>query len=230
MRIEDVETWKPVVGYEGLYEVSDHGRVRSLDREVPTKGLGKRTIKGRILSSAIHHTGYVQYGLSRNGKQRNHLAHSLVLEAFVGPRPPEQEGCHRDSNKTNNRLTNLRWDTKVGNAADKPSNRGSANPNARLDEKQVAYVIERLEAGVPQLELAHRLGIPGPTINHIATGRTWSETTKRRPTRRHTTVTQELANRMARMKHDGMSLNAIAKELGVGSATVFRNYRRGAIC
>lgn len=94
------EVWKPCVGYEG-YEVSNLGRVRS---------------PNQILSSAPGSHGYLQVQL-RRGNVRT--VHSLVLEAFVGPRPAGKEVCHGDGDKMNCALSNLRWDFPKGNADDK---------------------------------------------------------------------------------------------------------------
>lgn len=105
------ERWLPVPGWEGLYEVSDLGRVRSLDRPNGLRG------RVRVLSVGSH--GYLDVGLCDGGVRRTRLVHRLVLEAFVGPCPEGQEACHADSDRTNNRLSNLRWDTTKANAADR---------------------------------------------------------------------------------------------------------------
>ena len=114
------ERWLPVVGHEGSYEVSDLGRVRSLDRtRVYTSKWGtpmRRFFPGRILfASSTAKTGYsiVHFGNGQSG-----LVHRLVLTAFVGPPPEGTECCHNDGNPQNNRLENLRWDTHQSNLLD----------------------------------------------------------------------------------------------------------------
>jgi len=111
------ESWRAVVGFESGYEVSDLGRVRSITRTVPCKG-GTRTVNGRIRKQAVTSVGYSIITMSVDNKLTTKLVHLLVLEAFVGPRPDGMEACHYDGNKTNNRLSNLRWDTKAANAED----------------------------------------------------------------------------------------------------------------
>src|SRR3970282_914182 len=102
------ERWLPVVGYEGSYEVSDLGRVRSLDRILPC---GRRK-KGIVLRpSPGANGGHLGLHLCAYSK-RNARVHRLVLAAFVGPCPIGMEGCHDDGAPTNTRLRNLRWDTK----------------------------------------------------------------------------------------------------------------------
>lgn len=112
------EEWRPVVGYEGCYEVSDRGRVKSLTRLVPSKAGSTRTSPGRLLATPPTKGGggYPRVSLGSNTNTR--FVHLLVLEAFVGPRPEGMEGCHNDGNPANNRLDNLRWDTHSSNISD----------------------------------------------------------------------------------------------------------------
>lgn len=107
------EEWLPVVGYEGLYEVSNRGRVRSLDRFI-----GRRFWPGKQLSLALHTFGYPMVGLSRQCDKRVVCVHVLVLQAFVGPRPPGAEACHRNGNPSDNRPENLYWGTHADNMRD----------------------------------------------------------------------------------------------------------------
>lgn len=105
-----MEIWKSIPGYEGTYEVSNLGRIRSLDR---IDNLG-RSKKGVILALVPQPNG--RLGVNLRGK--NHKVHVLVLTAFKGPRPRGMEGCHGDGNHTNNKLDNLRWDTRSSNTKD----------------------------------------------------------------------------------------------------------------
>lgn len=110
------ETWRAVVGLEGKYEVSNLGRVRSLNRKIGDGRRGTRLKRGKMLSqSANVKSGYLYVGLGQNGKR---LVHRLVLESFVGPCPDGMECCHNDGDRTNNRVDNLRWDTRYGNCQD----------------------------------------------------------------------------------------------------------------
>ncbi|WP_374243086.1 NUMOD4 motif-containing HNH endonuclease [Mycobacterium sp. CnD-18-1] len=109
-----LEEWKPVVGYEGLYEVSSHGRIWSIPR-VARSG---RKIRGRIRKLSSNPAGYAVVILSRDGRNNGFLVHRLVLEAFVGSCPAGMEACHFDGIKSNNHLANLRWDTKMANVTD----------------------------------------------------------------------------------------------------------------
>jgi len=113
------ETWRPVVGHEGLYEVSDLGRVRSVDRDVAYPGGRMQRHRGRVLSPKRTDEGRKYVNLSRQGKARLYKVALLVLEAFVGPRPPGTFGCHSDGDASNDRVTNLRWDTPSANNYDR---------------------------------------------------------------------------------------------------------------
>ena len=120
--------WRPVVGYEGLYEVSDQGRVRSLERttvRVTRRGqrivqpIRARVMKPGPISSRCRH---LQLALWKQGNREVVRVHRLVLEAFVGPCPPGMEACHYNDIGDDNRLSNLRWDTHAANRADAKRN------------------------------------------------------------------------------------------------------------
>lgn len=117
--------WKQVVGFEGLYEISDTGTVRSLSRRVPTKGNGTRIVRGRILNPAPDRNGYIRVQLFKNGVCVRAMAHRLVLEAFVGPCPEGCEACHGNGIPADNRIENLRWGTAKDNASDRYAHHGS---------------------------------------------------------------------------------------------------------
>lgn len=119
------------MGWEGLYDVSDLGRVKSLERRVRTKGNGTRLLRERILKLSVTRDGYAIVKLCRDGRARSMTVHSLVLIAFIGPRPTGLEACHRDGNKVSNALSNLRWDTKKANELDAVRLGTRPDPNRR---------------------------------------------------------------------------------------------------
>lgn len=113
------ERWAPLPGYGDVYEVSDHGNVRSLDRIVNGPFGCKQLARGRQLRPRINTDGRRAVCLSLDGAERQRLVAQLVLEAFVGPRPSAgMHACHSDGNKLNDTLANLRWDTAAANVAD----------------------------------------------------------------------------------------------------------------
>lgn len=126
-----MEQWKPVPGWEDLYEVSDHGRVRSLDRIVNltmrTRWGGvcevSRRSRGRVLACAVSRSlGYPVVNLCKGGRKKLVPVGVLVLQAFVGPAPEGHECLHADDVKTNNHLGNLRWGTRRDNLLDRYRN------------------------------------------------------------------------------------------------------------
>ena len=104
------ERWLPVVGYEGLYQVSDQGRILSMPRA---------TTRGGILKQATDERGAKRVNLTRNGDQRVYLVHRLMAEAFLPPRPEGMDDTrHLDGDPSSNVLTNLAYGTRADNMQD----------------------------------------------------------------------------------------------------------------
>lgn len=120
------EEWRPVVGWEGYYEVSDQGRVRSVDRVMVRCNGRKYTVRQKIMATFTEPKGHLVVTLNRDGKRSgvNRLVHQLVLEAFVGPRPEGMVACHWDDDPSHNHLNNLRWDSYSRNTYDQIRNGG----------------------------------------------------------------------------------------------------------
>lgn len=132
------EKWKAIPGCEGFYEVSDRGRVRSLDRIV---ALGRRR-KGQFLSPDRGHRGHLQVTLYKNGKRERIFVHRLVLQAFVGACPSGMEACHWNDIPDDNRLENLRWDTPSANRHDSLRNGRHYNANKTHCHRGHEYTAE----------------------------------------------------------------------------------------
>lgn len=118
------ETWRPVPGWVGVYEVSSHGRVRSLSR-IDARG---RYRQERLLKAGPNPEGYPQFTLSRGSLKTVAKVHKVVMDVFVGPCPVGMEVLHRDGNPANNRLSNLQYGTRSQNVRD--SIRHGTNVNA----------------------------------------------------------------------------------------------------
>lgn len=171
------ERWLPVVGHEGWYEVSDHGRVRRVVR-------GPSTKPGYILKPRPSTQGYLRYVLSRHAQKRHCTAHELVLEAFVGPRPDGHECNHKDTNKANNHLANLEWTTPKANT-NHAIDRGRWAPGWRKGTREghgrtkltweKAREIRRLAGSEPAWKTAARFGVSIRTVHDIRRGRAWRE-------------------------------------------------------
>lgn len=116
------EEWRDVVGYEGLYQVSSEGRVKSLER---TDRFG-RVVKERVLKQDVTHDGYLRVCLYASDKRKWFRVHRLVCEAFRENPEDKPEVNHIDEDKTNNNAVNLEWCTRKENI-----NHGSRNERAR---------------------------------------------------------------------------------------------------
>lgn len=226
------EVWVDLCDEEGnhgeYYQISSLGRVRSLDRMVATKGGRKAHRKGKVLSQCIHKGGYAVVGLAINGRNKQRLVNRLVAFSFRG-QPPEagMEAAHGDGVRTNNREDNIRWATKLENAADKrlhgTDNRGSTNPRAKLTEEDIAIILDMSKRGFDQNQIAAKVGSNSVSVNHVLTGRTWASVTGIQHVRRHAEITAAIIRRMRMLKRLGMTLQDIGDTLGISKAAVFRN-------
>lgn len=109
------ERWKPIPGYEGIYEASTLGRIRSVSRYINGRW-GMTFRKSHILSPNDVHDGYQQVKFSINGVKSQPLLHRLVAETFI-PNPMNlPQVNHKDGNKSNNRVENLEWCTASENS------------------------------------------------------------------------------------------------------------------
>lgn len=172
-----IENWRPVVGYEGRYEVSDQGRVRSLGILANGKNRSKRFIRGRILKHA-YSKRYPLVNLSHvDGHKYNELIHQLVLAAFVGPVPDGQEVRHYDGNRDNCTLGNLLYGTQSDNYHDSVrlggGRRGEKHPLARLNEDDVRNIRKMCASGMLQKEIAEFFEIDQSHVSYIKTGKHW---------------------------------------------------------
>ena len=112
------EGWRAVVGYEGYYEVSDRGRVRSLERSFVDSIGRTRKFPGVEMSTPIGSGGYPSVYLKRSGSVFSTAVHRLVADAFLGAKEVGQEVCHKNGNKFDPRASNLRWGSRSSNILD----------------------------------------------------------------------------------------------------------------
>ena len=171
-----VEVWRAVGGFEGLYEVSSLGRVRSLERVVPMRNGCRKTVKERILRPALVQ-GYPTLALWRDNRQTMARVHRLVCAAFHGPQPsPAHEVAHTDGNPANANYENLRWALHSENEADKAKHgtklSGEKHKMAKLTNAQVQTIRESSKRGC---DLATEFGVSRATICIIRQGKVWKE-------------------------------------------------------
>lgn len=168
------EQWRsvPIPGFEASYQVSDLGRVRSLDR-ITRNG---HRLKGKILRQSLKN-GRPCVTLSVDGALAWREVPVLVALAFLGPRPATAVICHYDDVKTNNRARNLRYDSQLANMADKARNghglEGARNHQAKLRGKDVRRIRELLASGATLADLGRTYGVCSQAIHNIKTRKTW---------------------------------------------------------
>lgn len=153
------EEWRAVVGYEGLYEVSSLGRVRSLPKQ-------------RLLKPYVGTYGHSYVQLGGRGQKRR-MTHRLVYEAFSGLIPEGMVVRHLDGNPQNNTPANLAIGTQVDNIRDCYSYGGKAGCG-KLYREQVLEIRDLCTKGIPQSEIAQQFGISQQSVSNIKSGRTFS--------------------------------------------------------
>lgn len=165
--------YRPIAGFPG-YRVSREGVIQSRRIRGTTERLAD---EWRTLKPARRPKGYLSVNLQAAGVKSFHFIHHLVLEAFVGPRPPGLICCHGDGDPSNNRVENLRWDSYLSNSADML--RHGTRPmgsrcNAKLGEEEVREIRRLRSAGVRSSDLATTFGVTSPNIAAIVHRRSWS--------------------------------------------------------
>jgi len=172
-----VEKWLPVPGFEGLYEVSSHGRVQKIAPWCD----GVNHYATRLLPVDRAWSGHFRVNLTRPGRwQKAKSVHRLVMHAFARPPKPGEVVNHKDGDPGNNRFENLEYTTVQGNTLHairvlgrSTGKKGSKHPHAKLDESEVLEIIERLKQGEEHLHIAKDFGICYGTISNIARNSTW---------------------------------------------------------
>jgi len=162
--------WVMVPNYEGLYEVSDTGMVRGLDRQVKGKNERSKTVKGRVLSLKSNGQGYLKVTLCKNGDCCDHYVHRLVLAAFKPNTFQKCCGNHLNGVKHDNRIENLDWATPSENAQHAYDNELNLNSGAG-HMFAVGVVDNQIGAEFPTIkEWADARGINYSTARNILSG------------------------------------------------------------
>ena len=141
----ETEIWKDVPGWGQYYEASDFGNIRSkLRARKPRRGAPLPQRGGRAIKAFPNKKGYMLVNLAGGGKRKQVLVHLAVIQAFFGSAPNGQEACHNDGVKANCTLSNLRYDTRKNNHADKirhgTAQRGEKNSVAKLTDDAVRVI------------------------------------------------------------------------------------------
>lgn len=174
-----MEIWKPVFGYEGLYEASSEGQIRSIDRTVSVFSARAGKVvplhrKGKVIRQCSAINGYRTVSLSMDGVAKTRRVAGLICGAFHGQPGPGLQVCHNDGCKTNNRADNLRWGTATENQSDrvlhKTDLRGEQIKTAKLVESQVI----RIKSGMSFKEAHQEFGVSHAQYYRIRKGTSWA--------------------------------------------------------
>jgi hypothetical protein len=170
--------WRAIKGYEGLYEVSDTGLVRSLDR---TDRLN-RFKRGAIKATCDNGRGYLCVNLKANGKQAQKTVHRLVATAFIANPDNLPEVNHIDGNKVNNSVSNLEWCNRADNLKHAFKNglnkqcKGLDNKQHTLSKEAVIFIrnnAKPYDKNYSYAELARKFNVSEPTIKKVAWGKSY---------------------------------------------------------
>lgn len=166
--MDEREVWKDIPGFEGAYQASSLGRIRSVERRVPSVFNGEpcmRSVPGAILKPTRTKSGHLRVDLGR--MLRHAPVHALIARTFIGPRPQGKEVCHRDGNPANNRVDNLRYDTRTSNLLDRYLAGGTLG---KLRLPEIQEIMARIARGETSAAIAQEFGVSKGTINRIKRG------------------------------------------------------------
>ena len=174
----DMENWKWILGYEGRYRASDHGRIMSVGSVWKYHTSETLCTRGECILKDKDARGYRQVVLFKDGRTTVYV-HRMVLGAFIGPNKPGQECNHIDGDKTNNYLSNLEWVTGSANKVHAyatglyPSQSGSGNHNSKLTEDDIVSILELRTLGMLQEDIAQAFSVAQSTISGIINRKGW---------------------------------------------------------
>jgi NUMOD4 motif/HNH endonuclease len=172
------EVFVDIPGYEGYYQVSNYGNVRSLDRVITQQNGKKQLVKGRALKPHLTNKGYFKVHLSLKGKRKSRSIHRLVALAFLPNPLNKPQVNHINGCKTDNNLCNLEWNTQSEQQIHAYQNglqsRGEKHHYAKLTRAEVIQIKQLLRGRVLQKDIAIRFKVSQQVISAINTGTRWN--------------------------------------------------------
>lgn len=218
------QTWQPIVGYSGVYDISSDGLVRRL---AGSKGCATT----RLIKSRASTTGYKTVRLCLDGVMKSCMLHRLLLEAFVGPPATPSHQCnHKDGNKLNNALPNLEWVTPKENIQhmlgmglrNEPA--GEEHASARIKNEDVMEIRRRYALGHRHTDLAQEFGLSPSHVRDIARGVRWKHLpvldNQKERGRHFMKLTRSQVAELRQLRNEGWFMRELAKKFGVSIPTV----------
>jgi len=167
--------WKAVTRYEGIYEVSECGCVRSLDRQIFPKAGPTYWLKGVVHKQCKNRRGYFKLSLFKNNKEKTFETHRLVMMAFVGPCPEGMEIRHLDGTRDNNHVDNLTYGTLSENQQDRKTHGtaclGENSPVSKLTDVQCHEIVDQYATGKYTMrEVGTQFGVTAGNVCRVVNG------------------------------------------------------------
>lgn len=224
------EIWKDIIGFEGIYEVSNIGRVRSLDRQIYNKSSSQATIgfyrfyPGKILRNVLQSTGYNNVTLHKEGTSYPSLVHRLVASCFIPNPENKPQVNHINSVRNDNRVENLEWCTasenlfhayEIGTCKE---SKGENHKDSIISDATAIEIFKLNQKGLLNTEIAKIFGIRANLVAAVLTGRSrvhmkGIDLTNVKSNRRK--FTDEQAEEIRNKHNNGASINELAKSYGV---------------
>lgn len=174
-----MEIWKDIENFEGIYQVSNMGRVRSLDRQIHYKDGRIGNFTGIILKQGVCRKGYPIVYLSKGSKKKAIKVHRLVALTFVKKHQKKNQVNHIDGDKSNNIFTNLEWCDNSENQIHAYANglnsvsRGESNGNNKYSLSIIIELKKMLKIGKTYKEIINKLNVSKSLIYHVKSEKTW---------------------------------------------------------
>jgi hypothetical protein len=232
------EEWRDIPGFEGKYQVSTLGNVRSIDRTV-----GSRVYSGRILRPRLEKRGYLRLTLSSGSFRKTDSVHRLVAIAFIENPQNLPAVNHIDGNKTNNKLENLEWVTHSQNSNHAVDTglfdhiSGEGSHLSKFKNEDILEVVNLLKEGKTPSEVSRITKISRPVCAKINLGKAWRRVLKKYgvytyPINKETKpffnnkMKEDDILRILELSSKGFSQKYIAEEVGASQSTICRNIEK----